>query len=288
LSGLTDSNNYEFLDCGEGLRLERISDKYFVRQAPQAVNRKSDESFWKNPDFTYRLTGRQGAWFHDPAAELPDFEWGPLKMELRLSENGQIGVYPEQLKNWEWLSALFRRKSEPVRILNGFAYTGGSSLVCAHSLLNHPLSEICHLDASKSAVNWARINRDRSGLPEDSIRFIVDDIVRFLEREIKRERFYDGIILDPPAFGRASGGRTWVLKRDLPGLMDLCRKVLVPQPLFFLLSCHDPQLNRKDLAEILSRTLGNREGDIETLELILPSGKGHSLPNGIAARWSAF
>jgi len=279
--------NYEFLDCGSGQRLERISNKTFVRQAPQADLARSAAISWQNPDYEYSPSGNRGFWMsrETDSSQIPDFQYGTMSMEIRLSENGQIGVYPEQQNNWDWLTKVLTAQKAPLRILNGFAYTGASTIVCAQALSSTEKSEICHLDSSKSAVNWAKINRNKSGLAEDSVRFIVDDISRFLEREVRRGRFYDGLILDPPAFGRAPGGRTWNLKRDLPDLMDLCKKVLSPNPLFFLLSCHDPDLNLKDLSANMAAVLGKNQNEIETLPLVLNSNYGNSLPNGIAARW---
>jgi 23S rRNA (cytosine1962-C5)-methyltransferase len=281
-------DNYEFLDCGHLKRLERVSGCTFLRQAPQADFPPSLKELWSSPDYEYRIESKGFSWNMTPREDeaLPDFCSGSLVMEIRLSENGQIGVYPEQQNNWDWLGAFISETENPLRILNGFAYTGASTIVCAQALKGRADSEICHLDSSNSAVNWARTNRGKSGLPEDSIRFIVDDISRFLDREIRRGNRYDGLILDPPAFGRAKGGVTWILKRDLPSLMDRCRQVLVPEPSFFLLSCHDPEISKADLASALAGTIGRNRSEIETVDLILSSKNGNSLPNGIAARWS--
>ncbi|QEN07196.1 hypothetical protein EXM22_04020 [Oceanispirochaeta crateris] len=282
-------DNYLFLDCGDQKRLESIDGKTFVRQAPQANYSPSPKVSWTSPDYEFNSAQKSPSWTPplNAVKTLPDFHCGTLVMEIRLSENGQIGVYPEQKLNWDWLNKVIANAQRPLRILNGFAYTGGSSIVCAQALGKTDHSEVCHLDASSSAVNWAKINRDKSGLPDDSIRFIVDDIRRFLEREIRRGKFYDGVILDPPAFGRAKGGKTWVLKRDLSSLMDLCRQILVPNPAFFLLSCHDPEMSKGDLEQILAETLKAEKSEIETIDLTLNSHAGNSLPNGIAARWRA-
>ena len=280
--------NYEFLDCGNGQRLERVGEVVIERAAPQAQQAPGNPGLWDQASCSFR---KESSWqfqtLEGEAGEivLPDFERGPLKMELRCSENGQIGIYPEQGVNWDWLYSNLSGVKGPLRIFNGFAYTGASSLVCAAALKENPQAEVCHLDSSRSAVNWARSNRERCGFAEDAVRFIVEDVNKFLEREIKRDKRYDGIILDPPAFGRAKGGRTWVLKRDLPQLMGLCRRVMTPDPRFFLLSCHDPALSREDLARMVADCTGCRIGEIETLDLVLESEKGEPLPNGIAARW---
>ena len=278
--------NFELLDCGGGRRLERIGNETFVRQAPQAVFSPAASGLWEEAD---HLFDKDRGWSSSKAKDidespciLPDFEYGDIKMELRLSENGQIGIYPEQKENWDWLSSKIAADPREHRILNGFAYTGGSSLVCAAAAKK---GLVCHLDASKSAVNWARSNRERAGLPEDSVRFIVDDISAFLEREIRRHNSYTGLILDPPAFGRAKGGKTWRLKRDLPDLMKLCSRVMDKDPSFLLLSCHAPEVSKEDLAGYCSSVLRVPAAEIETLDLVLSSEKGNSLPNGIAARW---
>lgn len=285
---ISNLTNYEFLDCGNGRRLEQVGGSILERSAPQAQNAPGAPSLWQKVDCSYRketswqcLNARAG----QDVPGLPHFQRGPLKMELRCSENGQIGIYPEQGDNWDWLYKNLNGINTPLRIFNGFAYTGASSLICAAALKDNGDAQVCHLDSSRSAVNWARSNRESCGLSENAVRFIVEDVSKFLEREIRRGHRYDGIILDPPAFGRAKGGKTWVLKRDLPRLMELCSKALTPDPLFFLLSCHDPALSREDLARMVSACTGANAKGIETLNLVLDSSKGESLPNGIAARW---
>lgn len=279
---LNKACNYELLDCGAGKRLERIGDKTFIRQAPQVLSAWKLPSLWSEADYIYEKEKSPSWTLSEKGEALPDFVYKSLRMEMRLSENGQIGIYPEQKANWDWLYDHLSKDQRQQRILNGFAYTGASSLVCAAAASR---AEICHLDASKSAVNWARINREKSGLAEGSLRFIVDDISLFLEREKRRGNKYSGMILDPPAFGRAKGGKTWVLKRDLPKLIDLCKDLMDESPGFFLLSCHDPEFTKKDLAELTAYTLAVDESEIETLDLTIPSDQGNALPNGIAARW---
>ena len=212
--------------------------------------------------------------------------WILLQWNCVFPKNGQIGIYPEQVPNWKWLKEQTEKADRPFKILNGFAYTGGSTLFASLGGIKGEKTDICHIDASKSAVNWARSNRDLSGLQEQTIRFVVEDILRFMEREIKRGRVYQGIILDPPAFGRAPGGRTWVLKKDLATLIDLSIRLMDEDPRFFLLSCHDPEITKEILAGQIAKLPGITPDKVETLDLMIPSEKGNSLPNGIAARWS--
>ena len=201
--------NYEFLDCGNGRRLEQVGEIVLERSAPQAQKAPGTPSLWQNVGCSFR---KETSWqslnsnSDDNDLQLPYFQRGPLKMELRCSENGQIGIYPEQGENWDWLYENLNGRTEALRIFNAFAYTGASSLICAAALEGNGDAEVCHLDSSRSAVNWARANRESCGLRDDAVRFIVEDVSKFLEREIKRGKLYDGIILDPPAFGRARGG----------------------------------------------------------------------------------
>ena len=286
--------NYKFLDCGNGRRLEKIGRWLIDRPAPQADwDPGLSESEWNMADAVYRGRGKSGTWdFRSPELkQVPEdfrFIMDSVVMELRFSENGQIGIYPEQIPNWEWLSKQTGLIKEPAKVLNGFAYTGGSTLFSSLGGAGRNRIDTCHVDASKSSVNWARCNRDLSGLQEQTIRFVVEDILRFMEREIKRRRTYQGLILDPPAFGRAPGGRTWVLKKDLYTLIDLSIRLMGENPRFILLSCHDPEITPEILTQQIARFPGVKKGKIETLNLKLPSKHGRSLPNGIAARWSLF
>lgn len=278
--------NYEFLDCGGGRRLERIGEVLIDRPAPQAdFPRKLPEELWSRARARFVRGDRGGRWVF-PAGEpaAPSFRREEIRMELRFSENGQIGLYPEQLENWLWLRESCAALPRPLRVLNGFAYTGGSSLFAAAG--GGAEAEIRHVDASKSAVNWARRNRELS-FPEggEAVRFVVEDILLFMEREIKRGRSYQGLILDPPAFGRAPGRKTWRLKRDLPLLREKSRLLMGGEAQFLLLSCHDPELSREDLADFLGGIAGVKRREIETLALSLPAREGNDLPNGIAARW---
>ncbi|MDC7240730.1 MAG: class I SAM-dependent methyltransferase [Spirochaetales bacterium] len=275
----TGCGNFELLDCGNGRRLERVGDSLFIRQAPQAEFAPALPELWDGCDYVFN---KDSLWNSADSEALPDFEYGNLKMELRLSENGQIGIYPEQKVNWDWLISRIGSDEREHSILNGFAYTGASTLAAASAVRK---GQVCHLDASKAAVNWARSNRERSSLPEESVRFIVDDISVFLEREIRRDKRYTGLILDPPAFGRAKGGKTWRLKRDLPRLMKLASGVMADDPSFLLLSCHDPEITKSDLAGYCASVLKVSSREIETLDLEIPAEKGNSLSNGIAARW---
>ena len=289
MAGMSQTN-YEFLDCGKGRRLERFGSWIIDRPAPQAdFAPKLPLQEWEKADARYIRRDKTGDWEIRPSGpdqEKFTYSRDGIIMELRFSENGQLGIYPEQQPNWDWIREQVCRADRPIRVLNGFAYTGGSTLFTALGDVNKTDVDVYHLDASKSAINWARRNRDLSNLQDRTIRFVVEDILRFMEREIKRERAYQGIILDPPAFGRAPGGKTWALKKDLFTLMDLSRKLFRENPRFFLISCHDPSVTKSMLADQMAKIDGINRERIELLDLVIPSEKGNALPNGIAARWS--
>ncbi len=285
--------NYEFLDSGKGRRLERFGDVIVDRPAPQAdFSPKLPKADWDRADARFVRGEKESRWeFYSRKGDISQetlffYTQDEIRMELRFSSNGQIGIYPEQLDNWLWIKKQLIHSPAPLRVLNGFAYTGGSTLFSALGGKLGKGADVCHLDASRSAVNWARTNAAASSLGNQTIRFIVEDIIRFMEREIKRGKSYHGIILDPPAFGRAPGKKTWVLKRDLHTLMDLSRELFRGDPRFFLISCHDPEVSKAMLADQLGRMDGIDPDKIETKDLIIPSRNGNALTNGIAARWS--
>jgi len=201
-----------------------------------------------------------------------------IRLELRPATNGQVGVFPEQLPNWRWLSQRLRQETRPLRVLNAFAYTGAATLMASAAAAD---IDVCHVDGAKSAVSWARHNATLSGLQQRPIRWIVDDVMTFLKREVKRGSRYDGFILDPPAFGRGSRA-SWQLRRDLPGLLGCVKQLLSTSPGFIILSCHAPDLDSAELCLMLDDCVG--AGRAEAVDLIIPSDNGHELPSSICAR----
>ena len=203
-----------------------------------------------------------------------------IKLELRPAANGQIGIFPEQLSNWRWMSDHLRQQARPVRVLNAFAYTGVATLMASAASTG---VEVCHVDGAKTSVSAARRNAELSGLQQRSIRWIVDDVMTFLRREIKRGNQYDGFILDPPAFGRGSRA-TWQLGRDLPELIDCVKELLSDAPSFIILSCHAPELTSAELAGMMDGRLAAGKYKSEAIDLVIPSKSGHVLPSSICAR----
>lgn len=256
--------DYELLDFGDGYKLERFG-----------------QHVLKRPDAAAIGMSRQtlSSWTFDSACERrgKGFEWssalepwvitrGPMSLELRLSQSKNVGVFPEQQGNWEWLAQTLERYNQPQKVLNLFAYTGAASIVCAQNG-----AQVCHVDSARSAVKWASENALRSGGESNSIRWIVDDAQRFLEKEIRRGHTYDGIILDPPPMGHGQGNR-FEFRKDALDLIAACQKVLTPQPAFFLLNAYAMNLE----PEALGRLVGPQMGlPLEVGELAIKEASGN-------------
>ncbi|MCX7933728.1 MAG: class I SAM-dependent methyltransferase [Planctomycetota bacterium] len=279
---------YAFLDCGFRRKLERFGEITLIRPCPAAAwPRRLPDAVWDQAEAEFiRQAGAGGEW--QKKKNLPDaweLIWGPAHMQLRLAAGGQVGVFPEQAENWAWLhsviSAFVSQNRMPPAILNCFAYTGAATLWAAAAG-----AQVCHVDGARSAVAWARRNAALSGLAEHPIRWIVEDVKRFLGREHRRGRRYAGIILDPPAFGRGPRGQQWSLMRDLAALLEQASALLSKPALFILVSCHAPDFTAPQLADRLRAAVGQRVGKIEMGEMALTSRiGGNCLPCGCFARW---
>ena len=271
--------NYKLLDCGEFEKLEQIDGFIIRRPAPQAYwKRKLYPEIWDN--YSARYEHKQTKWTILTDKELPDFIFNDFSFKLKLSSNGQIGIFPEQMENWQWLMDIVGNSDRALNILNSFAYTGASTLTAST-----PTTNVTHIDAASSSVNWAHQNSELSGLGNRPIRWIVDDILAFIKREITRGVRYDGIIMDPPAFGRSKKGGVWKIGRDLPILMNIVNDLLTPSPEFVILSCHDKDFEKPELKRQLIQLQKLDNGEIETLDLIIKSEYGNDLPAGKCARW---
>ncbi len=271
--------NYKLLDCGEFEKLEQIDDLIIRRPALQAIwKRKLGNEIWQQYHAIFNPS--QNKWISLAEKKLPYFKCNNLTFELRLSPNRQIGIFPEQIANWQWLKDVISKANRPLNILNGFAYTGASTLFASAEE-----TTVTHIDASSSSVNWAKQNSKLSHLENNNIRWIVDDIIAFLTREVKRGSVYDGIILDPPAFGHGKKNITWKISRDLPKLMQLVDKLLSNDPEFMILSCHDKNFGHRELRNEITKIQSLKNGRIETLDLTIKSETCNDLPAGKCARW---
>ncbi|MCB1114730.1 MAG: class I SAM-dependent methyltransferase [Chlamydiia bacterium] len=262
---------YELIDSGRGRKLERFGNFTLARPAAQAVwNPKIDR--WK---FDAEFTREEDKKWSGQLPESWEVEVSGLKFKLSSTDFGHLGIFPEQAPFWEWVQDKTGPRHE---ILNLFAYSGGSTLAAAKGG-----AKVCHLDASKGMVDWARQNAALNDLQDAPIRWIVEDVHKFLQREIRRERFYDGIIFDPPSFGRGSKGELFKIEEDILGLLDLIKSLLVEKPVFVMFSCHTPGFTPTVMKHLMEDLMQGKGGKITTGEMLLQGER--PLPSGTFARW---
>ncbi len=275
------SEDYELIDSGDGRKFERFGKYTLVRPCSQALWQPRDGSAWGRA--TAAFDREDGNHWHGRGA-LPK-EWtietAGVKFKLSGTDFGHLGIFPEQRAQWKWIQNTVResveKRSQRPRVLNLFAYSGGSTLAAALGG-----AEACHLDASKGMVQWARDNAALNGLQEHPIRWITDDVHKFLRREIRRERRYDAVIFDPPTFGRGANGETYKIERDLKETIDLVRGVLSDTPLFVLFSSHTPGLSCIVAENIIAQAFPFA-ARVESGEMLL-EGKDRPCPSGIYCR----
>ncbi len=283
------SSGYELLDSGDGEKLERFGSVVLSRPDPQALWRKNmPESEWKKADGHFNRDEAKGDWtLSKKVPEKWSVEFESLKFWIKPTAFKHTGLFPEQASNWKWLGEKCREKggaqdSGGVEVLNLFGYTGGATLACAKAG-----AKVVHIDGSKSAVNWARENAEASGLKDKPIRWIVEDARTFVKREVKRERKYDGIIMDPPAFGHGPENEIWKIEDHFMPLLEDCFKLFKDKPLFFLVNGYSAGYSALAYENALKPLLSKYGGNIEVGELaIKEKASGRDLPAGIYARWS--
>ncbi len=283
------SADYELLDSGDGEKLERYGKVVFRRPDPQALWKKnlSLNKDWGNAHAVFIRDGRAADWDIRPGTpEKWTINFGGLKFNIRPTAFKHTGLFPEQEGNWNWMREVIKKrlpKQPEIHVLNLFGYTGGASLACAQAG-----AQVCHVDGSKVAIGWARDNAELSGLKEKPIRWILDDAVEFVKREVKRGKKYDGILMDPPAFGHGPNGEMWKVEKDFVGLVDLCSEILSETPLFFLINGYAAGYSAIAYENNLQMLLKKYGGQTEKGELTLQESKsGRLLPCGIFARWSS-
>lgn len=278
------SEGYELLDSGNEKKLERVGEYLLVRPSPQAVwSPNLTEANWQKADATYiRSSTGGGEWeFRRKLPERWEIEHRGFKFIIKPTGFGHLGLFPEQGESWGWVEERIKAAKRPVSVLNMFAYTGGSTLAAARGG-----ASVCHLDASKGVVDWARENAALSGLNDRPIRWIVDDVEKFVKKEIKRGRRYDAIILDPPSFGRGAKGEVWKIEEGLLMLLADCRELLSDDPLFILLSCHSPGFTPLVLQNLLAEMMKGYTCMLSCGEMAIHEATGRLLPSGAYARWS--
>ena len=282
-------DQYELLDFGDARKLERFGLYLLDRPCPAAEGlRKVDPEIWTRADARYkRGSGDRGRWKKRASKKRTDFpaEWTlsyeTFQLNLKLTPFGHVGAFAEQAASWDWIAKQASRAGRPLRVLNLFAYTGGSTLAAAAAGC-----EVTHVDAAKNVIAWARGNAELSGLRDAPIRWIAEDATRFVEREVRRGNSYDAVILDPPSYGHGPKGETWIVSNGLFPLLKGCGQLTKSRRAFILLSCHSPGFGAAELEAVLAEAIfGHCQGGVVASPLSLVSADGSELPCGAVARW---
>ncbi|MBR6149308.1 MAG: class I SAM-dependent methyltransferase [Lachnospiraceae bacterium] len=277
--------DYEVIDTSKGEKLERWGDYILVRPDPQVIwDTKRNDPRWKKKNGHYhRSRAGGGEWEFFDLPEEWQIGYNELKFNLKPFSFKHTGLFPEQATNWEWFSNLIKNAGRPIKVLNLFAYTGGATLSASAAG-----ASVTHVDAAKGMVGWAKENAASSNLADRPIRWLVDDCVKFVEREIRRGNKYDAIIMDPPSYGRGPKGEIWKIEDSIFPFIELTMDVLSDDPLFYLVNSYTTGLQPAVLTYMLSMTVKKKYGgEVESSEIGLPvSGNGLVLPCGASGRWS--
>ena len=274
--------DYELIDTSSGEKLERWGKVRLIRPDPQIIWKTPKGTDWQKADAHYHRSNKGGGQW-ETLRKLPEsWQVNYDGLVFKISPTGfkHTGLFPEQAVNWDLFRKLIREAGRPISVLNLFAYTGGATLACLQAG-----ATVCHVDASKGMVQWAKDNAALSGLSDRPVRWIVDDCEKFVQREIRRGHHYDAIIMDPPSYGRGPGGEVWQLEEKIYDLLSLCTGVLSDKPLFFALNSYTTGLSPSVMAHLLGVTLGRQfEGEITADEIGLPESRsGLTLPCGSTA-----
>ena len=282
-----DWQDYELLDSGNGETLVRVGAHKLIRPEPQAIWSKTlPKSDWEAADAVMVATGGEhgGYWqFNHPIPENWVIDYKGLKSEIRLSTSRHIGVFPEQANHWDWIEDQVRAVNRPLKVINLFGYTGMATTAAARAG-----AHVTHVDASKLAVSWASHNLELSGVGDAPVRWLIEDVRKYLKREAKRQSYYDGIILDPPKFGRGPSGSVWEYFEDISGLLALCRRVLTSNPRFICLTSYAIQASALVLHQALGEIVKGLGGELTCGELVMVErSRGRILSHALFARWRA-
>lgn len=278
--------DYEVIDCSKGEKLERWGDYILVRPDPQVIwDTPHKEKGWHKMNAHYHRSKKGGGeWEFFDLPQQWSIHYRSLTFQLKPFSFKHTGLFPEQAANWDWFSELIKKAGRPVKVLNLFAYTGGATIAAAAAG-----ASVTHVDASKGMVTWAKENAASSGLADAPIRWIVDDCVKFVEREIRRGNHYDAIIMDPPSYGRGPKGEIWKIEESIHPLVKLCAQLLVDRPLFFLINSYTTGLQPAVLSYLIETELKRFPGKVTADEIGLPvSSNGLTLPCGASGRFEGI
>ena len=278
-----DWKDYEILDMANGEKLERWGDIILIRPDPQIIwQNKGKPELWKKANAHYhRSKSGGGEWeYIKKVPKAWQIKYKNLTFNLKPMGFKHTGLFPEQAVNWDFMISKIKNAGRDIKVLNLFAYTGGATVACASAG-----ASVCHVDSSKGMTAWAKENVQSSGLSDKPVRFIIDDVIKFVQREIRRGNKYDAIVMDPPSYGRGANGEVWNIEESLYMLVELCTKVLSDKPLFFLINSYTTGLSPTILANILSMTI-KKKGKVTCGEVGLPmKDSSLILPCGIYGRW---
>ena len=277
--------DYEILDMSDGEKLERWGNIILIRPDPQIIwKEKTYPEKWKNINARYNRSNKGGGFweYNKKTPESWQVHYKDLTFNIKPMGFKHTGLFPEQAVNWDWMiSKIKSSKRKDIKVLNLFAYTGGATVACSYAG-----ASVCHVDSSKGMVAWAKENVASSGLENRPVRFIIDDVTKFVQREIRRGNKYDAIIMDPPSYGRGKNGEVWQFENNISDLVELCSNVLSDDPLFFLINSYTTGISSKVLENLLSLKLKFKKGKYTSGEIGLPmKDSSLVLPCGIYGRW---
>ncbi len=281
----SDWKDYEIIDTSNGEKLERWKDVVLIRPDPQVIWDTPRGAEWKKANAHYIRSSSGGGKWNEFSMKKKEWTIEYKGLHFKISPTGfkHTGLFPEQAVNWDFMAEKIKNAGRPVKVLNLFAYTGGATMACAKAG-----AMVCHVDASKGMVSWARENAKLSKLEDRPIRWIVDDCVKFVEREIRRGNKYDGIIMDPPSYGRGPSGEVWKLEEKIYELVSLCSKLISDNALFFLLNSYTTGLSPSVMEYLLGVAVAKvHGGEVSSSEIGLPvTNSGYTLPCGSTAVWT--
>ena len=280
-----DFLEYQIIDMCDGMKLELWNNVKLLRPDPQIIwNEKLDESLWNNIDAIYNRSNTGGGAWNIKNKKLSNWEvhYNDMTFNLKLMGFKHTGLFPEQAYNWNLIREKIKKANRKVKVLNLFAYTGAASIA---ALMED--ADVVHVDSSRGMIDWAKENVKSNNLEDRNIRFLVDDVVKFVKREIRRGNKYDIILMDPPSFGRGANKEVWNIEKDLYNLVDLCKDLLSDDPLLFLINSYSTGLSKTILEDVLYLTVAKKyKGTISSDELGIECKNSELiLPCGIYARW---
>ncbi len=279
--------DYEILDMANGEKLERWGNIKLIRPDPQIIwKEKQFPKEWKKVDAVYHRSNSGGGYW-EYRTKLPNdwqIKYKDLSFHIKPMNFKHTGLFPEQAVNWDWMIEKIKNAKREIKVLNLFAYTGGATVACLYAG-----ASVCHVDSSKGMTTWAKENVEASGLKDKKVRYIVDDVVKFVQREIRRGNAYDAIIMDPPSYGRGTNGEVWQFEENIADLVNLCTKILTDKPLFFLINSYTTGISSTVLQNMLQIEIrGMQGGKVSSGEVGLPMTNSNLiLPCGIFGRWES-